>query len=174
MEVHFGSGLLVLSVLLIVAIFASKTSGRLGVPALLVFLTIGIIAGSEVLDIVSFNDYSLSKQIGIVSLTIILFSGGLDTRYKSVGPVLWRGVSLSTIGVLATAITTGLLVCFFTDFTLLEGFLLGSIVASTDAAAVFSMLRSKNIELRHNLRPLLELESGSNDPMAFMLTLLFS
>lgn len=174
MEILIGSGFLVLSLLLIIAIFASKTSGRLGVPALLLFLTIGIIAGSDVLGIVSFNDYNLSKQLGIISLTIILFSGGLDTRYKSISPVLWRGLSLSTIGVLATALTTGFLVCLFTDFSIIEGFLLGSIVASTDAAAVFSILRSKNIELRHNLRPLLELESGSNDPMAFMLTLVFS
>lgn len=75
MEIHLGSGLLVLSLLLIIAIFASKTSGRLGVPALLLFLTIGIIAGSDVLGIVSFNDYNLSKQLGIISLTIILFSG---------------------------------------------------------------------------------------------------
>jgi cell volume regulation protein A len=174
MQLLIGSGLLVLSLLLIAAIAASKTSGKLGVPALILFLAIGILAGEEAFSLIRFNSYSTMQSIGIVALTIILFSGGLDTRLKSVKPILWRGLSLSTIGVLGTAFTVGLLVYLFTDFSLIEGMLLGSIVASTDAAAVFSILRSKNLELKHSLRPILELESGSNDPMAFMLTLVFT
>lgn len=174
MQLLIGSGLLVLSLLLIAAILASKTSGKLGVPALLVFLAIGILAGEDMFGINSFNDFKISQHIGIVSLTIILFSGGLDTRLKSVKPILWRGVTLSTVGVAATALVVGLFVFMFTNFSLVEGLLLGSIIASTDAAAVFSILRSKNLELKHNLRPILELESGSNDPMAYMLMLVFS
>jgi cell volume regulation protein A len=174
MQLLIGSGLLVLSLLLIAAILASKTSGKLGVPALILFLAIGIMAGEEVFSIIRFDNISTMQSIGIVALTIILFSGGLDTRLKSVKPILWRGLSLSTIGVLGTAFTVGILAYFFTNFSLIEGMLLGSIVASTDAAAVFSMLRSKNLELKHSLRPILELESGSNDPMAFMLTLVFT
>lgn len=174
MQILIGSGLLLLSLLLIAAIVASKTSGKLGVPALVLFLAIGILAGEEVFSLIRFTKISIVQQLGIIALTIILFSGGLDTRLKSVRPILWRGLSLSTLGVLGTALTVGLLVNAFTNFTFIEGMLLGSIVASTDAAAVFSMLRSKNLELKHSLRPILELESGSNDPMAFMLTLVFT
>ncbi len=174
MELLIGSGLLVFSLMLVAAILASKTSGRLGVPALLVFLAIGILVGEDVLGIISFNDFNISQFLGIVSLTTILFSGGLDTRLKSVRPIMWRGVLLSTVGVAGTALAVGLLVGALTSFSLIEGLLLGSIIASTDAAAVFSILRSKNLELKHNLRPILELESGSNDPMAYMLTLIFS
>jgi potassium/hydrogen antiporter len=103
-----------------------------------------------------------------------LFSGGLETKWNDIKPVFWQGVSLSTFGVIITAGTIGFLVYLLTDFTLLEGLLLWSIVSSTDAAAVFSILRSKSIGLQGNLRPLLELESGSNDPMAFFLMIIFT
>jgi cell volume regulation protein A len=108
-----------------------------------------------------------------VSLNFILFSGGLDTNWKAVKPILKEGVTLSTLGVLLTALTLGLFVWYITDFTFYESMLLGSIVSSTDAAAVFSILRSKSLALKANLRPTLELESGSNDPMAYVLTIAF-
>ncbi len=162
------------SVLLIASIVASKTSFKLGIPTLILFLCIGMIAGSEGLGRINFDDPKTAQVLGIVALNIILFSGGMDTRWESVKPVLRQGIVLSTLGVLLTAGAIGVMVYLITDFTLLEGFLLGSIVSSTDAAAVFSILRTKSVGLKGNLRPLLELESGSNDPMAYILTISFT
>lgn len=159
------------SILLIASLLASKTSHKLGIPTLILFLCIGMLAGSEGIGGIYFDDPHMTQLLGVIALNLILFSGGMDTRLESVKPILWRGVALSTIGVLLTAITIGLFVHWITDFTMLEGLLLGSIVSSTDAAAVFSILRTKSIGLKGSLRPLLELESGSNDPMAYVLTI---
>ncbi|WP_055444998.1 potassium/proton antiporter [Lacinutrix himadriensis] len=165
--------LLVGSLLLLISIFAGKTSYKFGVPTLLLFLGIGMLAGSDGIGGIRFDDPKLAQFIGIVSLNFILFSGGLDTNWKAVKPILREGIALSTLGVFLTAISLGTFVYFVTDFTIYESLLLGSIVSSTDAAAVFSILRSKSLALRTNLRPTLELESGSNDPMAYVLTLAF-
>lgn len=165
--------LLVGSLLLLVSIFAGKTSYKFGVPVLLLFLGIGMLAGSDGIGGIRFNDPQLAQFIGIVSLNFILFSGGLDTSWKGVKPILWEGIALSTLGVLFTATSLGTFVWLITDFTIYESLLLGSIVSSTDAAAVFSILRSKSLALKTNLRPTLELESGSNDPMAYVLTIAF-
>src|SRR5690606_36258337 len=173
MEITTGNVLLIGSVLLLISILAGKTSYRFGVPTLVLFLFIGILAGSEGIGKIEFEEPHLAQFIGIVALNFILFSGGLDTSWKSIKPVVWQGVSLSTLGVLLTAIGVGTFVWAITDFTIYEALLLGSIVSSTDAAAVFSILRSKNLALKSNLRPTLELESGSNDPMAYMLTIAF-
>jgi cell volume regulation protein A len=164
--------LLVGSLLLLISIFAGKTSYKFGVPTLLLFLAIGMLAGSEGIGGIRFNDPNLAQFIGIVSLNFILFSGGLDTNWSSVKPILREGILLSTLGVLLTATSLGTFVWLVTDFTIYESLLLGSIVSSTDAAAVFSILRSKSLALK-NLRPTLELESGSNDPMAYVLTIVF-
>lgn len=165
--------LLVGSVLLFVSVIAGKTSYRFGIPTLILFLFIGMAAGSEGIGGIYFNDPTIAQFIGIVALNFILFSGGLDTSWKAIKPVLWQGVTLSTIGVFITALTLGTFIWLITDFTIYEGLLLGSIVSSTDAAAVFSILRSKRLALKYNLRPMLELESGSNDPMAYVLTVSF-
>tara|TARA_R110001592_G_scaffold47167_4_gene149664 strand:- start:2841 stop:4310 length:1470 start_codon:yes stop_codon:yes gene_type:complete len=165
--------LLVGSLLLLVSIFAGKTSYKFGVPTLLLFLGIGMLAGSDGIGGIHFDDPKLAQFIGIVSLNFILFSGGLDTNWTAVKPILREGIMLSTVGVLLTAVSLGTFVWFVTDFTIYESLLLGSIVSSTDAAAVFSILRSKNLALKTNLRPTLELESGSNDPMAYVLTIAF-
>ncbi len=165
--------LLVGSLLLFISIIAGKTSYKFGVPTLLLFLGIGMLAGSEGIGGVLFNDPKLAQFIGIVSLNFILFSGGLDTNWTSVKPIFRQGMILSTLGVLLTALSIGTFVWFITDFTIYESMLLGSIISSTDAAAVFSILRSKNLSLNANLRPTLELESGSNDPMAYVLTIVF-
>lgn len=162
--------LLVGALLLFASILASKTSGRLGVPTLLLFLGIGMLAGSDGLDIIAFDNAQLAQGLAVIALVFILFSGGMDTQWQSVKPVLAKGLSLATVGVLITAVVVGLAVPYFTDLTLMEGLLLGAVISSTDAAAVFTILRSQNIKLKANLRPLLELESGSNDPMAFFLT----
>ena len=164
--------LLVGSILLLISIVAGKTSYKFGVPTLVLFLAIGMLAGEDGVGIV-FDDPKVAQLIGIVALNFILFSGGLDTDWKAVKPIVKEGIMLSTLGVLLTAFTLGIFVFYVTDFTIFESLLLGSIVSSTDAAAVFSILRSKNLALRANLRPTLEMESGSNDPMAYVLTIAF-
>lgn len=165
--------LLVGSLLLLGSIYAGKTFYKYGVPTLLIFLGFGMLAGSEGLFKVHFNNPQTAQFIGVIALNFILFSGGLSTNWKSVKPVLKEGVFMSTFGVLLTALFLGLIVHLITDFSLIESFLLSSIVSSTDAAAVFSLLRSRSIALKPNLRPTLELESGSNDPMAYVLTISF-
>ncbi|MDC8000174.1 potassium/proton antiporter [Aequorivita todarodis] len=165
--------LLVGSILLLISIIAGKTSYKFGVPTLVLFLGIGMLAGEDGIGGISFNDPQLAQLIGIISLNFILFSGGLDTDWKAVKPIMKEGFALSTLGVLLTAVGLGTFVYYVTDFTIYESLLLGSIVSSTDAAAVFSILRSKNLALRTNLRPTLEMESGSNDPMAYVLTIAF-
>jgi cell volume regulation protein A len=165
--------LLVGSLLLFISVIAGKTSYRFGVPTLLLFLVIGMLAGSEGVGGIHFNDPKMAQFIGIVSLNFILFSGGLDTNWDSVKPVLREGILLSTLGVFLTAILLGLFVWQVTSFSIYESLLLGAIVSSTDAAAVFSILRSKSLALKYNLRQTLELESGSNDPMAYVLTIAF-
>lgn len=157
--------------ILLASVLTSKVSDRFGVPALLLFLVLGMLAGSEGIGGVGFDDPALTQWVGVVALNLILFAGGLDTSWRDVRPVLWQGVSLASLGVVLTALGVGLAASYLLGFSLLEGLLLGAIVSSTDAAAVFSILRSKSLGLKGNLRPLLELESGSNDPMAVFLTI---
>jgi cell volume regulation protein A len=164
------SALLVASVLLLVSVIASKTSGRLGVPALVVFLLIGMLAGSEGPGGIHFDDPGLAQSLGVLALALILFAGGADTDWRSVRPVVWQALALSTLGVLVTAVTLAVLLHWLLRQPFLEALLLGAIVSSTDAAAVFAVLRSRNVGLCGRLKPLLELESGSNDPMAVFLT----
>jgi cell volume regulation protein A len=165
--------ILVASLLLLASVLVSKTANRTGLPILALFLLIGMLAGSDGIGKISFDNPQTAQFLGIIALCFILFSGGLDTKFDQVKPVAWRGVVLSTFGVLITAVTLGVFVHWVTDFGWLESFLLGSIVSSTDAAAVFAIFRSKNTGLKRNLRPTLEQESGSNDPMAYFLTITF-
>ena len=171
MDIDAGNILLTGSVLLLISVIAGKTTNRLGVPTLIFFLIIGILAGSEGIGGIRFDNAAVAQLIGITALNFILFSGGLDTNWHSIKPVLWRGIALSTLGVFLTALTVGIFVHYAFGFTILEGLLLGAIVSATDAAAVFSILRNKGIALKGYLRPVLELESGSNDPMAYFLTI---
>lgn len=166
MNLSLDNIVLIGALLLFLSLIASRTS-RYGVPTLLLFLVDGI--GG-----IHFDNYEVARFIGSIALGFILFSGGLDTKFFDIKPVLKQGIVLSTLGVLLTCFFLGVIITFFTDFTLLEGLLLGAIVSSTDAAAVFSILRSKGLGLKSNLRPLLELESGSNDPMAYFLTIIFT
>ncbi len=159
------------SILLLVSVIAGKTIKKTGIPTLIFFLVVGMLAGSEGIGGIHFDNPQMAQFIGITALNFILFTGGLDTDLQSIRPVIWRGVSLSTIGVILTALSLGAFVHYVFDFTLMEGLLLGAIVSATDAAAVFSILRSKGIALKGYLRPVLELESGSNDPMAYFLTI---
>ena len=171
--------LLLISVLLFVSLLVGKMGSRFGVPTLLLFLLIGILFGSDGLG-VEFDSPKVAQAIGIVALNIILFSGGMGTRFSEVKPVAIQGLVLATVGVLLTAVFTGFFIFWLTNnffnavtFSLLESLLLASVMSSTDSASVFSILRSKNLSLKENLRPLLEFESGSNDPMAYMLTIVF-
>lgn len=173
MDLTIENILLIGSLLLFISIIAGKTSYKFGVPTLVLFLGIGMLAGEDGIGGISFDDPQIAQLIGIISLNFILFSGGLDTDWKAVKPIMKEGLALSTLGVLLTAVGLGTFVYYVTDFTIYESLLLGSIVSSTDAAAVFSILRSKNLALRANLRPTLEMESGSNDPMAYVLTIAF-
>jgi cell volume regulation protein A len=166
--------LIVGSFLLFISILATKFSTKLGIPTLLIFLAIGMLSGIEGLGGISFDSPHIAKLLGAITLTLILFAGGLDTDFKHIRPIVWNGVLLSTIGVLLTAFSIGYFIYLVTDFSLLEGLLMGSIVSSTDAAAVFSILRTKNLQLKANLAPTLELESGSNDAMAYFLTIFFT
>jgi cell volume regulation protein A len=165
--------LLLGSILLFISIVASKTSFRFGIPTLILFLIVGMLAGSDGPGKIYFDDPEIAQFLGMVALTFILFSGGLDTKWESIKPVVRSGLALSTIGVLITACSVGFFASWLLDLRIVEGLLLGAIVSSTDAAAVFSILRSKNLGLKGRLRPLLEFESGSNDPMAYFLTISF-
>lgn len=156
--------------LLLVSIAASKASGRLGVPALVIFMIIGMLAGSEGPGKIYFDNFWQAQSLGVVALALILFAGGLDTEWKSVKPVLGKALILSTLGVLVTAGLVGWFASTVLGVSMLEGLLLGAIVSSTDAAAVFAVMRSRSVSLKGELKPLLELESGSNDPMAVFLT----
>jgi cell volume regulation protein A len=162
--------LLVAASLLLLSVVASKTSGPLGVPALLIFLLIGMLAGSDGPGGIAFDDPWAAQSLGVLALALILFAGGIDTAWSSVRPVLLEGIALATAGVLITAGVLAALVHLALGYSLLEGMLLSAIVSSTDAAAVFAVLRSKKVGLKGRLKPLLELESGSNDPMAVFLT----
>lgn len=159
------------AILLIVSVFASKLSAKLSLPALALFLGIGMFAGSEGIGGIYFDDPQLAQSLGIIALVFILFSGGLDTSPSKLRPVVLRSLLLSTIGVLITAVVVAGFVLVLLDFSPSEAFLVGSIVAATDAAAVFSILGTQKVSLKGNTIPLLELESGSNDPMAIFLTI---
>ena len=157
--------------LILICIIANKASGRLGVPALIIFILVGMIAGSEGPGEIYFDDPLIAQSIGVIALALILFSGGIDTRWSEVKPIITHGISLSTAGVVLTALIIGVFAVLVLGFSPIEGFLLGAIVSSTDAAAVFATLRSRQASLKGAVRPLLEFESASNDPMAVFLTL---
>jgi cell volume regulation protein A len=159
------------SILLLLSVIGSKASRWLGVPVLLLFLAIGMLAGSDGPGGIHFDNPWLAQSLGVVALAFILFAGGLDTEWTSVRSQLGRGVALSTLGVAITAGLVGLFATTVVGFSWLEGLLIGAIVSSTDAAAVFAVMRSRYVSLRGPLKPLLELESGSNDPMAVFLTI---
>lgn len=169
--------LLIGSILLFASILVGKTGYRYGVPALLLFLVVGMIFGSDGLGL-QFHNAKEAQFIGMVALSIILFSGGMDTKFREIKPILAPGIVLSTVGVLLTAMFTGLFIWWLSGMSwtnihlpLITSLLLASTMSSTDSASVFAILRSQKMNLKHNLRPMLELESGSNDPMAYMLTI---
>ena len=163
--------IIVVGLILFVSVYASKIYEKIGLPLLLIFLMLGMFLGSEGVVGINFDNTLLAQAVGSIALIFILYSGGLDTHWEQIKPVVTSGVMLATIGVVMTALVLAGFVYVMWDITFLEALLLGSIVSSTDAAAVFMILRSQKIKLQHNIKPLLELESGSNDPMAIFLTI---
>src|SRR6186997_2914235 len=156
--------LLVGSLLLLISIVAGNTSSRFGVPTLILFMIVGVLAGSEGIGGIYFDNINMAQFIGVIALNFILFSGGLDTSWQVIKPIAWRGISLSTIGVFITALTVGIFVHFVLDFSLLEGLLLGAVVSATDAAAVFSILRNRGVKLKEKLEPYLNLRAAAMIP----------
>ena len=170
--------LLLGSILLFFSIIAGKAGFRFGVPVLLLFLGVGMLFGSDGIGI-QFDNPQSAQFIGMIALSIILFSGGMDTQYKEIKPIAAQGILLATLGVALTTAITGLFIYWivgiisdFNTLSLTESLLMAAVMSSTDSASVFSILRSKRQGLKEQLRPMLELESGSNDPMAYMLTVL--
>ncbi len=171
--------LLFVALLFITSLFASKIGSRFGIPVLLLFLGVGMFFGVDGPFHIQFDNYNAAQVVGTIALCIILFSGGLDTKLDEIKPVMYQGGLLATVGVLLTAFITGSFIYLVANtlieniqLTFLEALLLASVMSSTDSASVFSILRSKGMALKHRLRPLLEFESGSNDPMAYMLTII--
>ena len=169
--------LLIGAILVFCSILISKTGYRFGIPTLLLFLLVGMIFGSDGLGL-QFNSASDAQFIGMMALSIILFTGGMDTKISDIRPVLSQGILLSTVGVLLTTLLTGGFIFYLSQWTrtnismsFLTCLLLAATMSSTDSASVFNLLRSQKMNLKENLRPMLELESGSNDPMAYMLTI---
>ncbi|NDW19740.1 potassium/proton antiporter [Dysgonomonas sp. 216] len=176
MEVQ--TALFILALLFFISIWIGKIGSKFGVPALLLFLGIGMIFGSDGLGLIIFSNLKEAEAIGTIALCIILFSGGLNTKFSEIKPVISQSIVLATFGVLITALITGAFSWWLTGLmmpSLALGFtsalLFASCMSSTDSAAVFALLRSKGLRLKNNLTPTLELESGSNDPMAYILTI---
>lgn len=163
--------LLIAGLLLVLSIMASTVSNRLGVPALVLFLVIGMLAGSDGPGGIVFHDAWLAQMVGVVALLYILFSGGLDTDWQRIRPVLGQGLILANFGTVFSMLLVGGFAYWVLQFSLLQACLLGAIISSTDAAAVFSVMRTRGVNLKGELEPLIEFESGSNDPIAVFLTL---
>ena len=164
--------LLLVAVIIIVCVVFRRVSGKLGFPMLLAFMLLGMVFGSDGLFKIEFSDYKTAEQVGSFALIFIIFYGGFGTKWSEARPVAAKAVLLSTLGVLLTSAVTGLFCVFVLGFDVIDGFLIGSMIGSTDAASVFSILRSKRLSLKHNTTSLLELESGSNDPASYMLTVI--
>ena len=164
--------LLFIGIIMIVAVFASKIMSRYGVPTLVIFMGLGMLLGSEGFGGIEFNDIYAARDIANVALMVIIFSGGFDTHWSSAKKSAKLSITLASVGVVLTALSVALFSTLALGFTILEGFLLGSIISSTDAASVFAILKAKRLNLKNELAPTLEMESGSNDPMAYLLTIL--
>ncbi len=164
---------LAIGLLLIGSVFLSRFTSKIGIPTLVVFLVIGISLDTSNLISSTVHNYELVQTISIFALIMIMFSGGLDTEVKLMKPIVKPGLSLSTVGVVITAFIIGIVVHLMLGLDLMLSLLLGSIISSTDAAAVFSIFKTQNMKIKNNLDSMLELESGTNDPMAYILVISF-
>ena len=159
------------SLVILLCIISEKFSYKIGMPALVFFMFVGMLFGTDGIAKIPYNSYSSAETICSIALIFIMFQGGFTTSWKAARPVIGKAVSLSTIGVLLTALFSTLACHFFLGLSFQESFLISSVLASTDAASVFSILKSHNLDLKEGTSPILEVESGSNDPMAYLLTM---
>ncbi len=162
--------LVVAAIVIFMCVLLNRISSRLGIPMLLAFILLGMTFGSDGLLKIPFNDYGFAEKACSAALIFIMFYGGFGTNWNAAKPVAVKSILLSSFGVIFTAFLTGLFCHFVLKMSWIEGLLVGSLLGSTDAASVFSILRSKKLNLRYNTASLLELESGSNDPFSYMLT----
>lgn len=158
--------LVMIAVILFLCIVAERFSGRMGMPALILFMCLGMLFGSDGILKIPFENYAMAEQICTISLSLIMFYGGFNTKWDTAKPVAGQAVLLSTLGVVGTALLTAGFCYYAFHFTFAESFLVGAVLGSTDAASVFSILRKKKLNLKNGTASLLEIESGSNDPFA--------
>lgn len=164
--------LIIVSVVILLSVLLSKLLYKFGVPSLLIFIVLGMLFGSDGFGGIYFDNYKTAEYVSSIALIFIMFYGGFGTKWKTARPVAVKAVLLSSLGTLITALLTGLFCMWILKVSFLYGLLFGSVIASTDAASVFSILRSRKLNLKNNLAPLLEIESGSNDPFAYMMTVI--
>ena len=162
--------LMLIALILVLCIIADKFSGKFGMPALILFIGIGMLFGSDGIVKIPFDNFAVTEQICTIALGFIMFYGGFNTKWKAAKPVAVKSLLLSTAGVFLTGFLTMAFCCVVLQFRFAEGFLLGAVISCTDAASVFSILRKKKLNLKDGVASLLEIESGSNDPTAYMLT----
>ena len=167
-----ASMLLLMALVIIACIVFNKFTTRFGMPTLLAFIVLGMLFGSDGLLKIHFDNYAFAETICSAALILIMFYGGFGTNWSQAKPVAVPAIVMSSFGVIATSILTGVFCYYALGFPLLEGMLIGALLGSTDAASVFSILRSKRLNLKYNTASLLEVESGSNDPFAYMLTII--
>ena len=166
--------ILIVAAIILLCLFLNKISAKLGIPVLLAFILLGMLFGTDGLLKISFDNYQIAEQICTVSLIFIMFYGGFGTNIKEAKPVVPQAILLSSVGVLLTAGITGIFIHLVLKLSLLESFLVAAVIGSTDAASVFNILRSKKLNLKENTASLLEMESGSNDPVSYMLTVILT
>ena len=165
-----NTGLFITSIIILLCILLNRVSRKIGIPMLLGFILLGMLFGSDGILKIPFENYKLAEDICSAALIFIMFYGGFGTNWKTARPVAVKSNCLSTLGVIFTAFLTGIFCYFILHISLLESFLIGSVISSTDAASVFSILQSKNMGLKYHTASILEIESGSNDPCSYMLT----
>ena len=164
--------LILCSSVILLAIFSNKFLDALGIPALLFFMCLGMLFGTDGIFKISFADFANTKDIASLALGFIIFYGGFCTKWTTAKPIIAKAAVLSTAGVFLTAVLTSVFCHFVLELSFLESFLIGAVISSTDEASVFSILKAKNLHLKENTAPLLEIESGSNDPMSYVLVIL--
>lgn len=166
------SYILLVAAVILLCLSLNKMSNKLGIPMLLAYILLGMMFGTDGILKIPFDNFTIAEQICTVSLIFIMFYGGFGTNWKQAKPVAGKAVLLSTVGVILTAVTTGAFCHFILKMDFWESMLVGSVISSTDAASVFSILRSKRLNLKNNTASMLEVESGSNDPCSYMLTVI--
>ncbi|MFR2744989.1 MAG: potassium/proton antiporter [Clostridium saudiense] len=164
--------MIICSLVLLICITSTKILYKFGVPILLIFIVLGMLFGSDGIVGIYFDNYELASDICSIALIFIMFYGGFGTNWKMAKPIAVQSILMSSLGVVITAGLTGLFSSIVFKTSLLEGLLIGAVIASTDAAAVFAILRSQKLNLKGSIASILEIESGSNDPFAYMLTII--